>query len=108
MLSILDMILILGILLLIPSIFFLLEVFSGIKPAKSVITSDTNKSSVILIPAHDEEDVLGRTLSSIKQELGPNDSILVIADNCSDKTADIARGFGCNVIERHDSSNRGK
>lgn len=97
--------------LLIPSMFFLLEVFLGIKPPKPnkpMVAGASIQSSVILIPAHDEEDVIADTIRGLKKELEPNDRILVIADNCTDKTADIVRELGCEVIERHNAKDRGK
>jgi cellulose synthase/poly-beta-1,6-N-acetylglucosamine synthase-like glycosyltransferase len=64
--------------------------------------------TVVLIPAHDEEAVLGTTLAGIVTELGQWDSILVVADNCTDRTADIAQRAGARVIERSDDEHRGK
>lgn len=104
----LDAVLLVGILFLIPSFFFLLEVFFGIKKTKPVVREHSNKTSVIMIPAHDEEEVIASTIKGVKHELGPDDRILVIADNCSDETADIARKLGCEVIERNDAKRRGK
>ncbi|HUO09768.1 MAG TPA: WecB/TagA/CpsF family glycosyltransferase [Phycisphaerae bacterium] len=75
------------------------------KPAR-VITID------ILIPAHNEELLLPRLLESIGAQtlMAPIGRILVVADHCSDSTADIARtwaGGGAEVLERH-SGPRGK
>ncbi len=63
---------------------------------------------VILIPAHNEESVLAETLQSLMPQLSPGDEVVVVADNCDDATAEIARGFGCTVLERTDAVNRGK
>ncbi len=63
---------------------------------------------VVLIPAHNEEQGLGRTLTSLATELGPNDRILVVADNCTDRTRDVAVVHGAGVVERFDSTRRGK
>ncbi len=65
-------------------------------------------SSVILIPAHDEEQIIEQTLRDLQNRIGPNDRILVVADNCTDATADVARETGVEVIERQDSERRGK
>ena len=64
--------------------------------------------TVVLIPAHNEEKIIGSTLDSILSQLRPNDSIIVIADNCVDETASIARAKGADVIERNDLKNQGK
>jgi cellulose synthase/poly-beta-1,6-N-acetylglucosamine synthase-like glycosyltransferase len=64
---------------------------------------------LVLVPAHNEELVLGKTLQSLKQvtPIGKFD-VVVIADNCNDRTVEIARSFGVKTIERSDSSARGK
>lgn len=64
--------------------------------------------AAIIVPAHDEEAVLGETLKLLATAAGPNAMILVVADNCLDGTADIARQAGVSVIERNDPAARGK
>lgn len=56
----------------------------------------------ILIPAHDESGVLQRTLDNIKSVDYPEDcyQIFVVADNCTDNTAEIARKGGAVCWER--------
>jgi cellulose synthase/poly-beta-1,6-N-acetylglucosamine synthase-like glycosyltransferase len=58
----------------------------------------------ILIPAHNEEALLGRLLDSLRQLDYPPDraTVHVVADNCEDRTADVARTHGANVHERFD------
>lgn len=63
---------------------------------------------VVLIPAHDEETCLGETLRSVQSQLRFGDRILVVADNCADRTAEVARDAGAEVIKRIDSLRRGK
>jgi 1,2-diacylglycerol 3-beta-glucosyltransferase len=55
---------------------------------------------LVLIPAHNEEGGIGRTLESVDAVLRPGDQILVVADNCTDETARIARSSGAIVLER--------
>jgi cellulose synthase/poly-beta-1,6-N-acetylglucosamine synthase-like glycosyltransferase len=64
----------------------------------------------VLIPAHNEEAHLPRLLASIASEKYPPESFraIVIADNCTDETAAVARAYDAEVLERHDSTNRGK
>ena len=62
----------------------------------------------ILVPAHDEEGGIARTVTGLRSELGPGDRLLVIADNCSDSTALRAREAGAEVAERTDPERRGK
>ncbi len=48
------------------------------------------------------------TLNDVKAQLQPGDRLLVVADNCTDDTAVIARAAGAEVTERHDLAKIGK
>jgi cellulose synthase/poly-beta-1,6-N-acetylglucosamine synthase-like glycosyltransferase len=61
-----------------------------------------------LIPAHDESRGILPTLNDLKDQLGPNDRLVVVADNCSDDTAEVAEASGADVIKRNDPAKRGK
>jgi hypothetical protein len=65
---------------------------------------------VVLIPAHDEEAGIGATLESLAacEYPAPARRTVVIADNCSDATATVARAIGAEVWERSDPDRRGK
>ncbi len=65
---------------------------------------------VVLIPAHNEEQVIGKTLASFSQQAYPEHlrEVLVIADNCTDTTAELSRLHGATVWERNNLSERGK
>lgn len=67
-------------------------------------------SLVVLVPAHDEALVLDASLASLAQQDYPAAlyEIVVIADNCTDGTAEIARARGVTVWERTDPAQRGK
>lgn len=54
---------------------------------------------VALIPAHNEENFIAGTLSGVKTQTVPADRIIVVADNCTDGTAGIARENGAEVFE---------
>lgn len=65
----------------------------------------------ILVPAHNEEVLLGGVLRSLEAQDYPHDRFqtIVIADNCTDETAPRARAFmGTWVYERHDAVEKGK
>jgi cellulose synthase/poly-beta-1,6-N-acetylglucosamine synthase-like glycosyltransferase len=62
----------------------------------------------VLVPAHDEASVIAETLRSINPQLGAGDRLLVVADNCSDATADLAIASGAEVVVRRDAERRGK
>jgi cellulose synthase/poly-beta-1,6-N-acetylglucosamine synthase-like glycosyltransferase len=54
----------------------------------------------VLVPAHDEEAVIAETLRSLRAQTRPPDEIVVIADNCTDRTVDVARAVsGVEVVE---------
>ncbi len=68
-------------------------------------------SFAILIPAHNETDVLDMLLESLAALDYPKDkyTVFVVADNCTDATADLARATGwVHVYERADQEKRGK
>lgn len=64
----------------------------------------------ILICARNEEDVIADLLDSIQRQTYPKDHFetFVMADNCADRTALIAKEKGVNVYERHDLERIGK
>ena len=64
--------------------------------------------TTVLIPAHNEGAGILPTIRDVQAQLGPNDSILVVADNCTDDTAAIVRAAGVEVIVRADPARRGK
>ena len=55
---------------------------------------------LVLVPAHNEEQVIHRGLASIMSDCRARDQVLLVADRCTDRTADIARSFGALVLER--------
>jgi cellulose synthase/poly-beta-1,6-N-acetylglucosamine synthase-like glycosyltransferase len=65
-------------------------------------------SVAVIIPAHNEECGLAETLATLTPQLDPTDRVLVVADNCNDATAAVARSLGATVVERHDAAHHGK
>lgn len=63
-------------------------------------------SLAIIIPAHNEESGVADTLNSLKA--CSNAAIVLVADNCTDRTASIGKEAGVRVIIRDDPGNRGK
>ncbi len=64
----------------------------------------------IVIAARNEEAVIGNLIDSIYKQDYPSDllTIFIVADNCTDKTAEIARSKGCVCYERFDNEHRTK
>ncbi len=98
-----------GVALCFPCVFLLLEVMVGLWPRrqKRTVSVDAH-SSVLLIPAHNEEAGIEAMLSKLLEAQNSEVKILIIADNCSDQTATIAQKLGVEVWEREDKEKRGK
>lgn len=64
--------------------------------------------TTVLIPAHDEGGGILPTLNDIRDQLGPHDNVLVIADNCTDDTVAVVESAGVEVVIRDDPTRRGK
>ncbi len=64
----------------------------------------------VLVAARNEETVIGNLVDSIRQQDYPSElvDIFVVADNCTDNTARIARELGAVCYERFDSEHRTK
>lgn len=73
-------------------------------------TKQTGNRYAVLICARDEEKVIGDLIKCIGEQTYDKDklSVFVMADNCSDGTADTARRLGASVYERHDEKHVGK
>jgi cellulose synthase/poly-beta-1,6-N-acetylglucosamine synthase-like glycosyltransferase len=63
---------------------------------------------LVLIPAHNEEPVIRRCLEAIAADRRGSDVVLVVADRCTDATAEIARSFGARVLERGPAEEPGR
>jgi cellulose synthase/poly-beta-1,6-N-acetylglucosamine synthase-like glycosyltransferase len=88
---------------------FLQAVLARMPRARLAAPDPTRRGRVaVLVPAHNESGGIAETLASIRPQLGVHDRILVVADNCSDDTADVARAHGAEVTERRDTTRRGK
>ncbi|HEY4303876.1 MAG TPA: glycosyltransferase family 2 protein [Gemmatimonadaceae bacterium] len=64
----------------------------------------------IVVPSHNEETGIEETVRSLKALAYPSDMfrLIVVADNCTDRTAELARGAGAIVVERFNTEKRGK
>ena len=60
----------------------------------------------VIVPAHNEEQYIGKCLKAIRtaeKQAAPNRvQIIVIANRCTDRTAEIAAKYGASVIENQD------
>ena len=62
----------------------------------------------VLMPAHNEAAGIRPAIAAVLAQLRPGDRLLVVADNCADDTASIARAAGAEVTERSNQQLRGK
>ena len=64
----------------------------------------------VIVPAHNEALLIQSTVKNLLKLDWPEDRyrIIVVADNCADATATLAREAGAQVLERHDENKRGK
>lgn len=105
---IVDIIQILLIVLIGPIILY--QTFLGIVAFRTKLIKEFDKNNettfAIIIPAHNEEKMIAKTIYSINGIIYPHTKydVFVIADNCSDNTAQISRHLGVNVLERTDTS----
>lgn len=53
----------------------------------------------VLIPAHNEEARLGATLAGLRSQTRPPERVIVVADNCTDRTVAVARAAGVESFE---------
>lgn len=79
-------------------------------PRKSLPDLMPKTKFAVVIPAHDEELLLPTLLQSAKRQNYPRELCcnIVIADNCTDNTAEVGRRNGVIVMERFDTENAGK
>lgn len=90
-----------------PLLILAAECFLALLPARKLQLGERTTCAV-LIPAHNEELGLGKTLANVQEQLVVGDRLVVVADNCSDRTAEIAASYGAETVVRHDEERRGK
>jgi len=97
---------ILSIMLIYKTVYFVIGIFftRKFKPAKN------KHKYAIVIAARNEENVIGNLLDSIKRQDYPTEllKVFVVADNCTDNTAKIARKNGAVCYERFDDEHKTK
>lgn len=65
-------------------------------------------TTLILMPAHNEAGIIQETLDTLAPFLSAGVCLLVVADNCTDDTAQLVKRAGFDLIERSDPIKRGK
>lgn len=89
---------------------FLISICSLIKLKDKPLLVDKEHKFMAIIPAHNEEAVVGNLIESLKNQNYPKElfDIYVIADNCTDRTKEIAENLGAIVYVRNHTEGRTK
>ena len=87
-----------------------ISVCSLIKFKDKPLKTNKKHKFMAIIPAHNEEAVVANLVNSLKAQNYPKKllDIYVIADNCTDNTAEVAKKAGAIVYERFDSTKKTK
>ena len=81
--------------------------FFGFRKAKKDYKDhDPESRFLVLVPAHNEEKVIGDIIQNLNDMDYPKElyDFYIIADNCTDNTAEVARNLGAKVIETRKES----
>ena len=99
-----------GAILVIPCLVFFIECFSAFiaRNADPNISEIAQPKTTVLIPAHNEAEQIQEVLTVLLTQITEQDQIIVIADNCHDETAQLAKAKGVTVLEREHLTERGK
>lgn len=96
-------------LILLPVLVLFIQVLLACLTVRSPASKQGSRPRVaVLVPAHNESSIIVATLNSIRPQLLAGDRLLVVADNCTDDTAEHARASGAEVVERSNDQQRGK
>ena len=86
--------------LLVPALVLFVEVACSFLRRPPSAPAVATPRTAIVMPAHNEESGIAATLANVMAEAGENTRVLVVADNCTDATAEIAEQAGAEVIRR--------
>ncbi len=93
-----------------PLLYLLATTLAALVPRKAPPADPRHRRIAVLIPAHDEALLIAGTVADVlRQDYPPAArTVLVIADNCSDATATLARTAGARVLERQGNPGKGQ
>jgi exopolysaccharide biosynthesis WecB/TagA/CpsF family protein len=96
--------------LLLASLYLVLLALAALRGAPRTGRGDAASTIAVLVPAHDEEALVRRCVESLRAQDYPAGRlrIVVVADNCGDATAEVARRAGAEVMVRDDPTAPGK
>ena len=87
-----------------------MALLSGKRKRCTIKPRDKHSRFAVVISARNESAVIGNLIDSLMRQQYPKEyfDVYVIADNCTDNTAQVARDHGALVYERIDSVKKGK
>lgn len=96
--------------LMLGAYYFTISLFAFVPKRNRPVVNDKNHDFALVVAAHNEEQVITNMVESLTKLDYPKDkySIFVIADNCTDNTAQLARDAGAEVFERFNDVEKGK
>lgn len=97
-----------SILLAAPALFFFVQTVAARRHRRPEYLPLRAQRVAILMPAHNEEASIERTLTELMAALDEGMTIWVVADNCSDETARLAAELGARVVVRDEPERHGK
>lgn len=82
----------------------------AVLPRRKTAVPERDLRFAVIVPAHNEAAALPALLASLRAADYPTGlvEVMVVADNCTDETAGVARRLGARVHERHDEDRIGK
>ena len=100
----------LQIIIFIITVYYVFIGFFGLWRFKEEKITTPEKKMAVLVAAHNEHAVIGQLVENLEQLKYPKElyDIYVIADNCTDNTAQIAGDAGAIVCERFDDTKKSK
>lgn len=98
----------LAVAVVIPMLILCIECVAGQARSRPHATPAIAPPFTVLIPAHDESTGIATVIAAVRCQLRAVDALLVVADNCTDATADLARAAGAPVCVRDDPERIGK
>lgn len=98
-----------AVLLLVPvCVLFVQIVCAWPAPRAPAVRTTARPHVAVLMPALDESAGIIAAIRCPRAQMRSGDRLLVVADNCTDDTASLARAEGAEVVERRDAARRGK
>ncbi|MBQ7718082.1 MAG: glycosyltransferase family 2 protein [Clostridia bacterium] len=90
--------------------YFTISLFAWFNKKEKPLLTDKTYSFALVVAAHNEAAVIENMVESLLSLDYPREAydVFVIADNCTDNTAELARNAGALVYERENKTERGK